>query len=77
MTAFAGHVKMREDYIRSTVDLVKSQRLLVLLMTSYLPWGFLILGAGLLSLSLYLEARSRRPGDPTPTETREPEPVSA
>ncbi|MEU9786292.1 DUF3068 domain-containing protein [Streptomyces phaeochromogenes] len=77
VTAFAGHVKMREDYIRSTVDLVKSQRLLVLLMTSYLPWGFLILGAGLLSLSLYLEARSRRPGDPTPTETREPEPVSA
>ncbi|MFD3308357.1 DUF3068 domain-containing protein [Streptomyces sp. NPDC058656] len=77
VTAFAGHVKMREDYIRSTVDLVKSQRLLVLLMTSYLPWGFLILGAGLLSLSLYLEARSRRPGDPTPTETREPEPVNA
>ncbi|MEV0552798.1 DUF3068 domain-containing protein [Streptomyces sp. NPDC050597] len=77
VTAFAGHVKMREDYIRSTVDLVKSQRLLVLLMTSYLPWGFLILGAGLLSLSLYLEARSRRPGDPSPTETREPEPVSA
>ncbi|MCZ4515988.1 DUF3068 domain-containing protein [Streptomyces sp. ActVer] len=77
VTAFAGHVKMREDYIRSTVDLVKSQRLLVLLMTSYLPWGFLVLGAGLLSLSLYLEARSRRPGDPSPTETREPEPVSA
>jgi hypothetical protein len=77
VTAFAGHVKMREDYIRSTVDLVKSQRLLVLLMTSYLPWGFLLLGAGLLSLSLYLEARSRRPGDPSPTETREPEPVSA
>jgi hypothetical protein len=77
VTAFSGHVKMREDYIRSTVDLVKSQRLLVLLMTSYLPWGFLILGAGLLSLSLYLEARSRRPGDPSPTEAREPEPVSA
>ncbi|MEU0648137.1 DUF3068 domain-containing protein [Streptomyces umbrinus] len=77
VTAFAGHVKMREDYIRSTVDLVKSQRLLVLLMTSYLPWGFLVLGAGLLSLSLYLEARSRRPGDPTPTETREPEQVGA
>ncbi|MCX4909530.1 DUF3068 domain-containing protein [Streptomyces sp. NBC_00878] len=77
VTAFSGHVKMREDYIRSTVDLVKSQRLLVLLMTSYLPWGFLALGIGLLSLSLYLEARSRRPGDPSPTETREPEPVGA
>ncbi|MEW2566466.1 DUF3068 domain-containing protein [Streptomyces sp. NPDC047070] len=77
VTAFAGHVKMREDYIRSTVDLVKSQRLLVALMASYLPWGFLILGVGLLALSLYLEARSRRPGDPSPAETREPEPLSA
>ncbi|MGP4042832.1 DUF3068 domain-containing protein [Streptomyces sp. 2A115] len=77
VTAFSGHVKMREDYIKSTVDLVKSQRVLILLLTSYLPWGFLILGAGLLSLSLYLEARSRRPGDPSPTEAREPEPVSA
>ncbi|MEU9183424.1 DUF3068 domain-containing protein [Streptomyces sp. NPDC048484] len=77
VTAFAGHVKMREDYIRSTVDLVKSQRLLVALMSSYLPWGFLVLGLGLLALSLYLEARSRRPGDPAPTESREPEPLSA
>lgn len=77
MTAFSGHVKMREDYIDSTVDLVKSQRVLIMLLTSYLPWGFLILGAGLLSLSLYLEARSRRPADPAPTETHEPEPVSA
>ncbi|PSM42147.1 DUF3068 domain-containing protein [Streptomyces dioscori] len=77
VTAFAGHVKMREDYIRSTVDLVKSQRLLVALMSSYLPWGFLVLGVGLLALSLYLEARSRRPGDPSPTQSREPEPLSA
>ncbi|NGO14784.1 DUF3068 domain-containing protein [Streptomyces sp. HC44] len=77
VTAFSGHVKMREDYIESTVDLVKSQRVLIMLLTSYLPWGFLILGAGLLSLSLYLEARSRRPADPSPTEAREPEPVSA
>ncbi|WP_033317997.1 DUF3068 domain-containing protein [Streptomyces yerevanensis] len=77
VTAFSGHVKMREDYIESTVDLVKSQRVLIMLLTSYLPWGFLILGAGLLSLSLYLEARSRRPADPSPTQTHEPEPVSA
>ncbi|MEV7339759.1 DUF3068 domain-containing protein [Streptomyces sp. NPDC093544] len=77
VTAFSGHVKMREDYIQYTVDLVKSNRTLVLLMTTYLPWGFLILGAGLLSLSLYLEARSRRPGDPAPTDAAEPEPVSA
>ncbi|PAZ15425.1 hypothetical protein CLM62_13485 [Streptomyces sp. SA15] len=77
VTAFAGHVKMREDYIAHTVDLVKSNRTLVLLLTSYLPWGFLALGVLLLSLSLYLEARSRHPGDPAPAEATQPEPVSA
>lgn len=66
VTVFAGHVKMREDYIASIVDLVKSQRLLVLLLTSYLPWGFLALAAVLLALALWLEARSRRPAPPTP-----------
>lgn len=76
VTAFAGDVKMREDYIEHTVALVKSNRTLVLLMTSYLPWGFLILGLLLLSLSLYLEARGRHPGDPAPVEAPEPEPVS-
>ncbi|MYT78349.1 Protein of unknown function (DUF3068) [Streptomyces sp. MnatMP-M77] len=65
VTAFSGHVKMRDDYIADTVDLVKSQRLLVLLLTSYLPWGFLGLGIGLLALALWLEARSRRPENPT------------
>ncbi|WP_425835152.1 DUF3068 domain-containing protein [Streptomyces fractus] len=74
ITAFAGHVKMRPDFIKSTVDLVKSQRVLVLLLTSYLPWGFLILGALLLALSLWLEARSRRPGEPEETPVAEPEP---
>ncbi|MGW5865465.1 DUF3068 domain-containing protein [Streptomyces sp. NPDC055239] len=77
VTVFAGHVKMREDYIKSTVDLVKSQRVLVLLLTSYLPWGFLGLGLLLLALSLWLEARSRRPGEPEPTQAPEPEPVNA
>ncbi|MEU6251678.1 DUF3068 domain-containing protein [Streptomyces sp. NPDC047043] len=77
VTAFAGHVKMREDYIEHTVDLVKSNRTLVLLMTSYLPWGFLVLGALLLGLSLWLEARSRRPADPEPAKSSTPEPVSA
>lgn len=77
VTAFAGHVKMREDYIEHTVDLVKSNRTLVLLLTSYLPWGFLALGILLLALSLYLEARSRRPGDPASTEATPPEPVRA
>ncbi|MFF9805248.1 DUF3068 domain-containing protein [Streptomyces coeruleorubidus] len=77
VTAFAGHVKMREDYITHTVDLVKSQRLLILLLTSHLPWGSLALGILLLALALYLEARSRRPSGPAPTEAEEPSPVSA
>jgi hypothetical protein len=59
------------------VDLVKSNRTLVLLLTSYLPWGFLTLGIVLLALSLWLEARSRRPADPEPAESAAPEPVSA
>ncbi|MGW2634108.1 DUF3068 domain-containing protein [Streptomyces chattanoogensis] len=71
VTAFAGHVKMRDDYVRSTVALVASQRTLVLLLTRYLPWGFLALGAALLVLSLHLEARSRRPAAPGP----DPEPA--
>ncbi|MFE0456114.1 DUF3068 domain-containing protein [Streptomyces sp. NPDC058914] len=74
VTAFAGHVKMREDYLEHTVDLVKSNRTLVLLMTSHLPWGFLLLGALLLALSLCLEARGRRPDEPSPAA---PEPVTA
>ncbi|MFD5569335.1 DUF3068 domain-containing protein [Streptomyces cadmiisoli] len=77
VTAFSGHVKMREDYIKDTVDLVESNRTVVLLMTSYLPWGFLFLAGLLLSLSLYLEARGRRPGDPAPDTASEPEPVTA
>ncbi|MCL6667152.1 DUF3068 domain-containing protein [Streptomyces panaciradicis] len=77
VTAFAGHVKMREDYIRHTVALVKSNRTLVLTMTSYLPWGFLVLGTLLLALSLWLEARGRRPADPARAESAAPETVSA
>jgi hypothetical protein len=77
VTAFAGHVKMREDYIEHTVALVKSNRTLVLLMTSYLPRGFLLLGVLLLALSLCLEARGRRPDEPSSTEPAAPEPVTA
>ncbi|MEU7486405.1 DUF3068 domain-containing protein [Streptomyces sp. NPDC042319] len=61
VTAFAGHVKMRADYLDATVALVSSQRTLVLLLTTNLPWGLLGAGAVLLTLSLYLEARGRRP----------------
>ncbi|WP_052869467.1 DUF3068 domain-containing protein [Streptomyces niger] len=61
VTAFAGHVKMRADYLDATVALVSSQRTLILLLTTYLPWGLLGTGAVLLALSLYLEARGRRP----------------
>ncbi|MFI2433859.1 DUF3068 domain-containing protein [Streptomyces sp. NPDC018693] len=77
VTAFAGHVKMREDYIQHTVDLVKSNRTAVLVLRSYLPWTFLTLGVLLLALSLYLEARGRRPHAPSPAEPAAPEPVSA
>ncbi|MFF9565893.1 DUF3068 domain-containing protein [Streptomyces sp. NPDC014685] len=66
VTVFAGHVKMRPDYVDSVVALVESQRLLVLLLTSYLPVGFLVLGAALFALALWLEARSRRPGGRRP-----------
>ncbi|WP_324783649.1 DUF3068 domain-containing protein [Streptomyces sp. H51] len=77
VTAFAGHVKMREDYIEHTVAMVKSNRTLVLLMTSYLPWGFLALGTLLLALSLSLEARGRRPAGPEPAGSSTPQPVTA
>ncbi|MDX3230942.1 DUF3068 domain-containing protein [Streptomyces sp. ME19-01-6] len=74
VTVFSGHVKMREDYIEHTVKMVKSQRQLVLLLTTYLPWGFLALGAGLLTLSLVLEARGRRPGSGTGARDESPVP---
>ncbi|MFD8719597.1 DUF3068 domain-containing protein [Streptomyces sp. NPDC059629] len=77
VTAFAGDVKMREDYIEHTVALVKHNRTIVLMLTSYLPWGFLSLGVALLALSLCLEALSRRPADPQPAQSTMPEPVSA
>lgn len=77
VTAFAGDVKMREDYIEHTVALVKHNRTLVLLLTSYLPWGSLALGVLLLALSLYLEAHGRRPRDPAPARTAAPRPAGA
>ncbi|MEU8759094.1 DUF3068 domain-containing protein [Streptomyces sp. NPDC048659] len=75
ITVFDGHVKMREDYIESIGALVKSNRLAVLMVVSYLPWTFSLLALLLLALSLWLEARSRRP-HPTPSEppTADPAP---
>ncbi|CAL9412938.1 DUF3068 domain-containing protein [Streptomyces sp. enrichment culture] len=75
VTAFAGHVKMREDYIEHTVDLVRSQRMLVLLLVSYLPWSFLTLGVLLFVLALWLEARGRRPSRAAPDTAVTTEPV--
>ncbi|WP_434588508.1 DUF3068 domain-containing protein [Streptomyces sp. A5-4] len=74
VTAFSGHVKMRADYVDSTFDLVKSNRLMVLLLTAYLPWGFLVSAVALLALALLLEARSRRPGDPARAGATSPAP---
>ncbi|MCD2467477.1 MULTISPECIES: DUF3068 domain-containing protein [unclassified Streptomyces] len=68
LTVFEGHVKMREDYIRSVGDMVASNRLTVLLLVSYVPWTLTFLALLLLALALWLEARSRRPA---------PEPATA
>jgi hypothetical protein len=74
VTVFEGHVKMREDYITAVVELVESNRLMVLLLVSYLPWTFVLLALTLLALALWLEARSRRPeAEPGPP----PSPVTA
>ncbi|MER7518715.1 DUF3068 domain-containing protein [Streptomyces sp. NPDC126499] len=72
VTVFDGHVKMREDYIAYVVELVESNRLMVLLLVSYLPWGFTALALLLLGLSLWLEARSRRPAPPEPAPVTAP-----
>ncbi|MET8943446.1 DUF3068 domain-containing protein [Streptomyces sp. NPDC004542] len=77
VTAFAGDVKMREDYIQHTVALVKHNRTIILLLTSYLPWGFLVLGTLLLALSLYLEAHGREPSPPKPSKPTAPQPATA
>ncbi|MEU3610316.1 DUF3068 domain-containing protein [Streptomyces sp. NPDC035033] len=60
VTVFAGHVKIREDYVAATVELVSSNRTTVLLLVSYLPWTFTVLALLLLALALWLESRSRR-----------------
>ncbi|MET7753163.1 DUF3068 domain-containing protein [Streptomyces sp. NPDC005389] len=61
LTVFEGHVKMREDYIKSVGEMVASNRLTVLLLVSYVPWSLTFFALLLLALALWLEARSRRP----------------
>jgi hypothetical protein len=46
-------------------------------MTSYLPWGFLGLGAAPLALALLLEARSRGAGPPVGPGQLDPAPDAA
>ncbi|WP_419994049.1 DUF3068 domain-containing protein [Streptomyces boninensis] len=77
LPAFSGDVKMRPDYVNHLVDLAKSQRQLVLLMHTYLPIGLIVTGGILLGLSLWLEARSRRPAATAGSGATAPEPVSA
>ncbi|WP_329277632.1 DUF3068 domain-containing protein [Streptomyces sp. NBC_00691] len=72
LTVFEGHVKMREDYIRSVGEMVSSNRLTVLLLVSYVPWSLTFLALLLLALALWLEARSRRPA---PEAVAVPQPV--
>ncbi|MEU9252475.1 DUF3068 domain-containing protein [Streptomyces sp. NPDC048270] len=60
LTAFAGHVKMREDYAEYTLDLVAANRTKVLALHTYAPIGLAAGGLLLLGLALWLEARSRR-----------------
>ncbi|MEU8530253.1 MULTISPECIES: DUF3068 domain-containing protein [Streptomyces] len=67
VTAFSGHVKIRDDYLDATVEMVKSNRLMVLMLVSYLPWSFTVLALLLLGLALWLEARGRRPRVLTPS----------
>ncbi|MFD6890819.1 DUF3068 domain-containing protein [Streptomyces sp. NPDC059957] len=61
LTVFAGHVKIREDYSDYTVDLVKSNRVMVLALHTYAPIGLAAGGLALFGLALLLEARTRRP----------------
>ncbi|MGW6571274.1 DUF3068 domain-containing protein [Streptomyces sp. NPDC054945] len=60
LTAFAGHVTMREDYSDHTVALVKANRTKVLALHTYAPIGLATTGLVLLGVALWLEARGRR-----------------
>ncbi|MFI6420580.1 DUF3068 domain-containing protein [Streptomyces sp. NPDC050842] len=64
ITVFEGHVKMREDYVKSVGELVESNRLMVMMLVSYMPWTLTVLALALLALAFWLEARSRRAAAP-------------
>ena len=61
ITIFKGDVRIRPDYLAADVAQVRSQRQLVLALSSYVPWGAPILGALLLGCAFLLELRGRRP----------------
>ncbi|MFD3662436.1 DUF3068 domain-containing protein [Streptomyces sp. NPDC058659] len=65
ITVFEGHVKMRADYVDSIVEMVGSNRLMVMMLVSYMPWSLTVLAFALLALAFWLEARSRRPAAPS------------
>lgn len=69
LTAFDGHVKMRQDFFEANIDLVRPNRQLLLIFRSYAPLGLVLLGGALFALALLLEARSRRPAGPAEPES--------
>ncbi|MER7763428.1 DUF3068 domain-containing protein [Streptomyces sp. NPDC097619] len=75
LVMFDAHVKMREDYLRHTLDLVAANRTKILVLHTYAPLGLAVTGVVLLGLSLWLEARSRRRAGDPPAPA--PVPVSA
>ncbi|MEY9843403.1 hypothetical protein ABH940_000464 [Streptacidiphilus sp. BW17] len=60
VTVFQGDVKIRPDYQAATLALVKNEQTLVLMLSTYLPWGLPLLGVGLLALAFVVEGRDRR-----------------
>ncbi|WP_051943237.1 DUF3068 domain-containing protein [Streptacidiphilus rugosus] len=64
VTIFSGDVKIRPDFRASALALVKSQRTLVLMLSTYLPWGLPTLGVVLLGLAFVAEGRARRRARP-------------
>ena len=56
---FDGDVRIRGDYLAATASQVKGERQLVLLLSTYLPWGLPSLAVLLLAVAVLLEWRSR------------------